>query len=164
MYSRDEKYPSELHESREGAYRVIITISRSNIFHFHICSCWLRNDMFIHLSLLGISSLLCICVTLPPLYNYMDSIVRFSKRDFDYCEVNSFPLSQIFDTHLLENNAGRGKEYRWANGQQKPKRCVQLLQSNNASTECPVFPRMSRYITPFEAFVYELQPIGYKTL
>lgn len=82
MYSRDEKYPSELHESREGAYRVIITIS----------------------SLLGISSLLCICVTLPPLYNYMDSIVRFSKRDFDYCEKTTLDVERNIGEQMVNRS------------------------------------------------------------
>ena len=139
MYSRDEKYPSELHESREGAYRVIITISRSNIFHFHVWSYWLRNDMFIHLSLLGISSLLCICVTLPPLYNYMDSIVRFSKRDFDYCEVNFFSaLANLWHTFV------RKQRWTWK-GISVSKWSTEAEEMRTALTIQQCFNRMPRF-------------------
>lgn len=52
-------------EAKENAYQAIIAIS----------------------GLLSVGSMLCLCIVLPSMYNYVNMIGTFSKQDFSYCEV-----------------------------------------------------------------------------
>lgn len=54
-----------LSETKEQAYQLIIAIS----------------------SVFSIGSLICLCLVIPSMYNYVDTLETFSKQDFLYCEV-----------------------------------------------------------------------------
>ena len=63
----------ELNESKEAAYQVIIGISGA----------------------LSIASLLCLCLVMPSLYGYVDTMSSFSIQDFKYCEVSHIAMVDL---------------------------------------------------------------------
>lgn len=73
----------DLNESKEAAYQLIIGISGA----------------------LSIASLLCLCLVVPSLYGYVDTISSFSIQDFKYCEVwNVIFLGKKMDWQIIEKD------------------------------------------------------------
>jgi hypothetical protein len=66
-----------LNESKEAAYQVIIAISGA----------------------LSILSLLCLCLVVPSLYSYVDTMSSFSIQDFKHCEVGFLELEVVSLIH-----------------------------------------------------------------
>lgn len=55
----------DINDAKEHAYQIIIVIA----------------------ALFSFTSLLCLCLIIPTMYNYVDIMGKFSKQDFAYCEV-----------------------------------------------------------------------------
>lgn len=85
-----ENRKDQFNESKEAAYQVIIGVS----------------------SVLSIVSLLCLCLAIPSMYSYVDTMSSFSIQDFKYCEVGSFRLV-ILDHFRQLHPTWNSKWNRW---------------------------------------------------
>lgn len=68
-----------LNKSGETAYYAIIVIS----------------------SILSIASMLCICLVIPTMFNYVSTVGTFSMQDFSYCEVCLFIMHNYVNKKFL---------------------------------------------------------------
>ena len=64
-FSNSEDELELVNEAKEDAYRFIIVVS----------------------GLFSLCSIICLCLIVPSLYSYVDTMGQFGRQDFAYCEV-----------------------------------------------------------------------------
>ncbi|KAI6175788.1 Col-cuticle-N domain-containing protein [Aphelenchoides bicaudatus] len=109
-----EAQSQNLNESKEAAYQVIIGISGT----------------------LSIISLLCLCLVVPSLYSYVDTMSSFSIQDFKYCEsANSdMEIEMVTMGENINNTMNRTKR---ASGQYAGYNPTLLHPNAPTFQECP---------------------------
>uniref|UniRef100_A0A7E4ULM7 Col_cuticle_N domain-containing protein n=1 Tax=Panagrellus redivivus TaxID=6233 RepID=A0A7E4ULM7_PANRE len=83
----------------------LIDDRRETVYQFVISVC----------SVISITSLLVLCFAMPTMYNYVNTVADFGRRDFAYCELATmdmqFEISQMQEKFERENRTKRAGNY-----------------------------------------------------
>jgi hypothetical protein len=105
----------ELNESKEAAYQLIIGISGA----------------------LSIASLLCLCLVVPSLYGYVDTMSSFSIQDFKYCERTTTDMETEIESMGTRFYDAMNRTKRVASGQYAGYNPTLLHPNAPTFQECP---------------------------